>query len=47
MRQTKTRQEILDFLQQNDGSFTPYELSDLTHINPVTVYRVLEFLQEQ
>lgn len=47
MRQTKTREEILQFLRDDMGSFTPYEISDLTHINPVTVYRVLEFLKEQ
>ncbi len=45
MRHTKTREDILQFLEENKGSFTPYELADLTKINPVTVYRVLEFLR--
>lgn len=47
MRQTKTRQEILSFLEKNHSAFTPYEISEKLSINAVTVYRVLEFLKEQ
>ncbi len=47
MRQTKTRQEILSFLEKNHNAFTPYEISEKLKINAVTVYRVLEFLKEQ
>lgn len=47
MRQTKTRQEILSFLEKNHSAFTPYEITEKLSINTVTVYRVLEFLKEQ
>jgi len=47
MRQTKTRQEVLDFLQKNHSAFTPYELGEKLSINTVTIYRVLDFLKEQ
>jgi len=47
MRQTKTRQEILDFLQKNQNAFAAYEIAEKLSINTVTVYRVLDFLREQ
>lgn len=47
MRQTKTREEILSFLQKNHQAYTPYEIAKTLKINPVTVYRVLEFLKSQ
>lgn len=47
MRHTKTREEILDFLEKNPQAFTPYEIAKHLAINPVTVYRVLEFLKSQ
>ena len=47
MRQTKTRQEVLTFLEKNHSAFTPYEISEKLSINTVTVYRVLDFLREQ
>lgn len=47
MRHTKTREEILYFLQKNHQAFTPYEIAQSLNINPVTVYRVLEFLKSQ
>ncbi|MBP6920946.1 transcriptional repressor [Candidatus Gracilibacteria bacterium] len=47
MRQTKTRQEILTFLENNQSAFTPYEIGEKLSINTVTVYRVLDFLKEQ
>lgn len=47
MRQTKTRHEVLAFLEKNRGAFTPYEIAEKLSINTVTVYRVLDFLREQ
>ncbi len=28
MRQTKTRQEVLSFLEKNHSAFTPYEIAE-------------------
>lgn len=47
MRQTKTRQDILSFLEKNQNAFTAYEIAENLSINTVTVYRVLDFLREQ
>jgi len=47
MRQTKTRQEVLSFLEKNHSAFTAYEISEALSINTVTVYRVLDFLKSQ
>ena len=47
MRQTKTRQEILSFLEKNHNAFTAYEIAEALSIKTVTVYRVLDFLREQ
>jgi Fe2+ or Zn2+ uptake regulation protein len=47
MRNTKTREEILSFLQNTHQAYTPYEIAKSLSINPVTVYRVLEFLKSQ
>lgn len=47
MRQTKTRQDILSFLEKNQSAFTAYEIAESLSINAVTVYRVLDFLREQ
>ncbi len=47
MRNTKTREEVLDFLQHTHQAYTPYEIAKTLKINPVTVYRVLEFLKSQ
>ncbi len=47
MRQTKTRQDILSFLEKNQSAFTAYEIAEALSINAVTVYRVLDFLREQ
>ena len=47
MRQTKTREEVLDFLQNTHQAFTPYEIAKSLKMNAVTVYRVLEFLKSQ
>lgn len=45
MRHTKTREEILEFLTKNTEAYTPYVIAKKTGNNPVTVYRVLEFLK--
>jgi Fe2+ or Zn2+ uptake regulation protein len=47
MRHTKTREEIFSFLQKHHQAYTPYEIAKNLKINPVTVYRVLEFLKIQ
>lgn len=47
MRSTKTRQDILAFLEKKQNAFTPYEIAEKLSINTVTVYRVLDFLKEQ
>ena len=47
MRHTKTREEIIHFLQNTHQAYTPYEIAKYLKINPVTVYRVLEFLKSQ
>ena len=47
IRNTKSRQEVLDFLNRNHQAYTPYEIAEKLKMNPVTVYRVLEFLKEQ
>jgi Fe2+ or Zn2+ uptake regulation protein len=47
MRHTKTREEVLDFLQNTHQAFTPYEIAQSLNMNTVTVYRVLDFLKLQ
>lgn len=47
MRQTRTRAEILSFLQTHYQAYTAYEIANILTINPVTVYRVLEFLKSE
>jgi|GEM_PF-957327 len=47
MRNTKTREEILSFLTKNHQAYTPYEIARTLKINPVTVYRVLEFFKSE
>jgi Fe2+ or Zn2+ uptake regulation protein len=47
MRSTKTREEVLHFLEKSHQAFTPYEIAKSLEMNPVTVYRVLEFLKSQ
>lgn len=47
MRNTKTREEILSFLEKNHQAFTAYEIAEKLSINTVTVYRVLDFLKSQ
>jgi Fe2+ or Zn2+ uptake regulation protein len=47
MRQTKTREEVLTFLQTQHRAYTPYEIAGVLKINPVTVYRILEFFKKE
>lgn len=47
MKNTKNKREILNFLRKKGKAYTPYEIANTLEINPVTIYRVLEALQEE